>query len=407
MPFEGRSVGEERLRFVHLAGQGGRTLTELCREFGISRQCGYKWLARYRESGAGEVFSGRSRRPHRSPQRTPQAVEEAVVALRRQWPDWGAPKLHQVLFRQRPGLKLSRSTVHRILLRHGLVREADRRQTAVRSFERDAPNQLWQMDFKGPKGFCRRSGPLSVLDDHSRYLLALEHLPDARIGAVRDCLRRTFESNGMPEAMLMDHGTPWWNTNSPWGWTELSVWLMRQGIRILFSGYRHPQTQGKVERMHGALSRAILRRRADADQQLWLDGFREEYNHVRPHGALDMQTPASRWQPSAREYREQPRPWEYAATRQVLEVNERGRIRWQGRWFQLSRALQGQMVGVEAAAGLAIVYFCNTPVSELNRETAQAVPLPADPFRVSAVLSGERVSYADPFPTPLSRFENL
>jgi transposase InsO family protein len=381
VPFQGRSVGEERLRFVHLALAGERSVSELCRDFGISRQCGYKWLARYRESGAGEVMSGRSRKPHRSPRRTDQAIEEAVVTLRSRWPDWGAPKLHHVLTGQQPGLKLSRSTVHRILLRHGLVREADRHQPATRSFERAAPNELWQMDFKGPKGFCERTGPLSVLDDHSRYLLALEHLPNARIGAVQMCLRRTFEHHGVPEAMLMDHGTPWWNTSSRWGWTELSVWLMRQGVRVLLSGYRHPQTQGKVERMHGALSRAILRRRADADEQRWLDAFRDEYNHVRPHEALGMQTPASRWHRSGREYQAEPKQWQYAATHQVLLVNDLGRVRWQGRWFAVCQALRGQLVGVQQTADRALLYFCNTPVSELNRATGLATSLPADPFR--------------------------
>lgn len=382
MPFNGRSVADQRLDFVRLASEGTRSVSELSRMFGISRQAGYRWLKLYREQGAAAVVVERSRRPHHSPRLTDSSISNAIVDLRRQWPDWGAAKLRRVLIRHHPGWAyISRSTVHRILVREGLVRRQDRHAQAWGEFERSAPNELWQMDFKGPKGFRRRPGPLSVLDDHSRYLLALEHLENGRVDAVRGCLRRTFERSGLPDAMLTDHGTPWWNANSPWGWTELSVWLMRQGIRILLSGFRHPQTQGKVERMHGVLCRAIRRRGGDADEQNWLDRFREEYNLVRPHEALDMQTPAERWERSKREYQAVPKPWQYAASQQVERVNESGRIRWRGKWFDLSRALAGELVGVEMIAGRTLVYFCNTPLTELEPETGSSIPLPIDPFR--------------------------
>lgn len=191
-----------------------------------------------------------------------------MVELRQQFPDWGARKLHHVLLQQRPKLSISVSTIHRIFNRPGLIRDIDR--------------------------FRHHTGPLSVLDDHSRFVLALEHLDNARIEAVQKCLREVFEKYGLPWQMLMDHGTPWWNANSPWGWTELTVWLMKLGIRILLSGVRHPQTQGKIERMHRCLCAAIWKGRGDADDQLWLDPFRHEYNYLRPHEALGMATPASR-----------------------------------------------------------------------------------------------------------------
>ena len=304
------------------------------------------------------------------------------MTLRRQRPDWGASKLRHLLIRQRPELShLSRSTVHRILLRQDLIRERDRHPQATGRFQRDAPNELWQMDFKGPKGFRQRSGPLSVLDDHSRYLLTLEHLQSGRIDAVQPCLQRTFEQNGLPEAMLMDHGTPWWNANGPWGWTELSVWLMRQGIRIYFSGYRHPQTQGKVERMHGALHAAIRKRRADADEQNWLDTFREEYNWVRPHESLGMQTPVSLWRPSPRQYQAKPKVWEYAAGQEVTRLGDKGEMQWAGQRWIVSRALKNQLVGVERTDDRAVVYYCNTPILELDLKTGKTAALPVDPFR--------------------------
>jgi transposase InsO family protein len=375
-------VSDERLRFVVLASAGERSIAQLCREFGISRQCGYTWLKRYRGGGASEVLVERSRRPVHSPARTDTETTAAITALRLRWPDWGASKLRHVLIRQHPELNgVSRSTVHRILLREGMIRERDQHPPCTARFERNAPNELWQMDFKGPKGFRQRSGPLSVLDDHSRYLLTLEHLESGRIDAVQPCLQRTFEQNGLPEAMLMDHGTPWWNANSPWGWTELSVWLMRQGIRLYFSGYRHPQTQGKVERMHQALHAAIRKRKADADEQSWLDIFRQEYNWLRPHEALGMQTPVSRWQPSGRAYQPKPGNWEYPARQNVIRLNPKGEIVWAAQRWNISLALKNQLVGVEQTGHRALVYYCNTPVLELNLKTANTAALPVDPFR--------------------------
>jgi transposase InsO family protein len=247
-------VADERLRFTVLASRKEKSLAALCRDFNISRQTGYTWLARYGEGGAGAVLFEKSRRPQRSPTQISGEIDAAVVTLRQRRPDWGARKLNKLLARQRPELgPVADSSIQRILARHGLVREQDRHPAALLRFERAAPNELWQMDFKGPKGFAGGKGPFSVMDDHSRYLLVLRHLESGRLETVQDCLRQTFESCGLPDAMLMDHGTPWWNANSPWGWTELTVGLMRQGIRIYLSGIGHPQTQGKVERMHGVL----------------------------------------------------------------------------------------------------------------------------------------------------------
>lgn len=364
------------------ASRAEKSLEELCREFGISRQTGYTWLKRYREEGASGVLVERSRAPLHRPFETSREVVSAVVELRQRWPDWGARKLHHRLGVQRPELKvISVSTVQRILAREGLIRPQDRHIPALRRFQREAPNELWQMDFKGPRGFRTRSGPLSVIDDHSRFVLVLEHLECARIEPVRDCLRRTFTDNGLPDQMLIDHGTPWWNANSPWGWTELTVWIMQQGIRIYLSRVRHPQTQGKIERMHGNLHAAIRKRRIDADDQSWLDAFRHEYNHLRPHEALGMATPASRWQRSSRPYRANPRPWEYPASQIPIRLNHHGQMHWQGRRWEVSRALQDQIVALELVGNRALVYFCNTPVQQLDLSSGTSAALPVDPFR--------------------------
>lgn len=354
---------------------------ELCAEYGISRQTGYLWLNRYRAEGAGGVLVERSRAPRHRPGEAPSAVISAVAGMRGKWPDWGARKLHRRLSMEHPELAtVSVSSVHRVLVREGLIRKQDRHQPAVKRFEREAPNQLWQMDFKGPKGFRHRSGPLSLIDDHSRFVLVLKHLESARIEPVRECLTQTFTENGLPDQMLIDHGTPWWNANSPWGWTELTVWIMLQGIRVYLSGVRHPQTQGKVERMHGNLHAAIQKRRADADQQSWLDEFRHEYNHVRPHEALAMETPASRWKPSLRPFRKDPEPWRYPVEQTPIQLNHQGQMNWRGRRWEVSRALQNQTVGLEITGHRALIYFCNTPVQEIDITTRKTTALPVDPF---------------------------
>jgi len=195
------------------------------------------------------------------------------VEIRRRYPDWGARKLQVLLARE--GKDLRRSTIHRILLRHDLVRDTDRHQLAMQRFERGAPNELWQMDFKSPKGWNAPIGPLSVLDDHSRYLLVLQAIWSTRAELVREQLESAFMSCGVPSAMLMDHGIPWWSTLAPSGATELTIWLMKQGIELHWSGRRHPQTQGKVERFHGELERALqLRGAPRKEPQSWLDAFR-------------------------------------------------------------------------------------------------------------------------------------
>lgn len=377
MPWRESSVVEERLRFVVLASRQERTIKDLCAEFGISRQTGYVWLRRYRADGA-KAMADQSRRPRQSPRRTVPKVEQRVVELRRRWPDWGAPKLAQLLADEPGGVQLSVRTVHRILERQGLIADADRHTPATQRFERTAPNQLWQMDFKGPQGFNRGGnvGPLSILDDHSRYLLALQHLGSTQMEGVRRTLEATFRQSGLPDVLLMDHGTPWWNGASPWGLTELTVWIMRLGIRLAYSRVCHPQTQGKVERMHGALQRAIKKRRGDPEDQAWLDTFRQEYNHVRPHEALKMATPSNRWHPSPRPLVESLRDWEYPSPLEICRLAGEGQLGWRGRRWEISNALRHMLVGVEVVAETrAIVYFCRTPMRELDLKTGAATPL--------------------------------
>jgi len=365
------NVDEQRVRFVVSAKRGAKSMSALCEEFAISRPTGYRWLRRYTADGIAGVAE-KSRRPHQSPTQTSRELAERVVELWQQRPDWGARKLQVLLADQ--GIHLPAITVHRILLRRGLVRAQDRFRAAVGRFERGAANQLWQMDCKSPLGWDAPVGPLSLLDDHSRYAIALHVTWCTKAAPVKQQLIAAFQRCGMPEEMLMDHGTPWWNMKAAAGWTWLTVWIMRQGIQLHFSGYRHPQTQGKVERFHGTLSAAMQRRGipARAQRQIWLDEFRHEYNHQRPHEALAMKTPATVWQRSARRYVAQPPAWEYEVGAEVCPLSTVGQLQLQGRRWEISRALAGEWVRIERLDGRVLVYYCRSLVRELDLVTQRS-----------------------------------
>lgn len=356
-------VSSERIRFVQAAVSGEQTFASLCVSFGVSRPTGYLWLKRFREGGVA-AMEERSRRPVRSPARLGMEREERIVALRQRYPEWGARKLAVLLGRD--GMPVPRMTVHRVLQRRGLLHPLDRHSKATGRFCREQPNQLWQMDFKSPKGWGTHLGPLSVLDDHSRYAVVLEQLSSGRGEQVQQRLERAFRECGVPEAMLMDHGQPWWNAQSAGGWTQLSVWLMRVGIRLHYSGICHPQTQGKVERFHGALEKARRRRgHPQGDPQLWLDSFRNEYNQLRPHEALDMQTPATLWCPSPRPFTG-PRDPVYPAGAEVRLLNTLGALRLNGRNWQVAGALAHQPVHLQRIDNRVLVRYANTLLRELD-----------------------------------------
>ena len=230
------------------------------------------------------------------------------------------------------------------------------------------------MDFKGlPANLSKGWSPLSVLDDCSRYALGLTALDDRKLGKdVRQTLTRIFQENGMPEGMLLDHGTPWWSAQQAWGWTQLSIWLMKLGIGLHFAAIRHPQTQGKVERFHRSLEDALHERGFPKDRE----GFREEYNQVRPHEALGMTTPASRWRPSQRVYPSNLPVWEYPEGSRLASVRASGQILVAHQEYSISRALAGERVQIQEVSPdrLLVFYHC-TCVREINLQKRQSYPV--------------------------------
>jgi putative transposase len=296
MTWRTSSAMSERLRFVERA-QAGAKIAPLCREFGISRQTGYKWLGRFSEFGALGLVD-RERTPHRQPSRVPHVIEAAVLQIRKDR-RWGARKIRAVLRRQ--GIAAPAvSTIQQVLERNGCV-ESPIRHTPVGRFERSRPNELWQMDFKGnfPLDNGERCHPLTILDDHSRFNLALRACPNEQLGTVRQELTRVFETYGLPDAMLTDNGSPWGDSQRRV--TRFGIWLMRLGITLLHGRPWHPQTQGKEERFHRTLEDELLRHEQHPAVEAWqprFDDYREIYNWERPHEALAMEVPGSRYQES-------------------------------------------------------------------------------------------------------------
>ena len=261
MPFREVSAVELREEFVRLAGQAGANVRELCRRYGISPTTGYKWLARH-ASGGGEGLADRSRRPHTSPGQTAAAIEARIVALRDRHPAWGARKLRRRLqdlgIEGLPGI----STVNTILSRHGrLDPAASAKHKAFIRFEKAAPNELWQMDFKGH--FALRQGrchPLTVVDDHSRFAIGLQACADEQWTTVQAALTALFRRYGLPWRMLADNGAPW-GDDADTPHTRLTVWLLRLDVPLSHGRPYHPQTQGKAERFHRSLVEEVLDRR--------------------------------------------------------------------------------------------------------------------------------------------------
>jgi transposase InsO family protein len=378
MPWRTESVMQQRVEFVIRARSGKKAMSELCREYGVSRPTGYLWLKRYEESGSLLGLQERSRRPHNSPGRTERALEELVLGLRDKT-GWGASKLQEVLRNQQ--VELGRATVHRILVREGRV-GAERRslKKATKRFAREQCNELAQMDFKGEYQLPRKQKcyPLSLLDDCSRYLHGLWPLTSTGGAGVHRCLEGHFKQQGVPQAILMDHGTPWFSTQNQHGLTWVAVWLIKQGVVLKYSGIGHPQTQGKVERFHQTLKARTKHRGAPATMSEWLawaEEFRREYNHERPHESLDMKTPAEVYRAeNLRPYQEHPREWEYDGGT-VKRLDGYGMLYYRGGSYFVCEALGHERVRIDQLDDKLVVMFRHLTIREIDLRTSRSIPV--------------------------------
>lgn len=338
-----------RTEFVQLVETHLVSMTELCHRFGISRKTGYKWVQRFRADGVAGL-ADRSRRPQRIQYRVAPATQQFLLAERRAHPAWGARKLRQRARVQGLTPVPACSTITSLLHREGLIGpESPPGQRAWRRFEHPAPNALWQMDFKGP--IPTRATPrqaLTILDDHSRFNLCLQALPSQKQAPVQSALIEVFRRYGVPDRLLTDNGSPWGHSGEQ-PYTALTVWLLHIGIRISHSRPYHPQTMGKDERFHGSLTREVLTQAQWQDGlhlQGALDRWRHVYNYERPHEALALAVPASRYEPSLRAYPETLPAIAYDTGVTVRKVQQKGEVHFRGQVYEVSRAFHGYPVGI-------------------------------------------------------------
>jgi transposase InsO family protein len=357
MPWKEMGRMELRQIFRERVATGQTSMTEACREFGISRQCGYKWLRRFAAQGESGL-ADRSRRPLRFRRPTDPQIERELVEDRLRHPFWGARKLQKRLASS-GAVPPSERTVNRILSRSGLIQRPVAEEVALQRFARERPNHLWQMDHKGMlRGKWRSvSSPFVVLDDASRYLLGLWSLPDKSIASTWPCLWAAFGDFGLPEGILSDNAIIFAGHNGP-SWIEGH--LMRLGIDVLHGRPYHPQTQGKVERLNGTLEREVLRNgvfETAAELQAGFDHFRHRYNFDRPHDALDLEVPARLYVPSPRKRPSAVPEMEYGSGCVLRKVDEYGKITFRGFHVEVGRGIRGERVEVRSGEGSYEVFY--------------------------------------------------
>jgi transposase InsO family protein len=364
MPWKVSTPVDERLYFVQTVQYAPvRSLSSICRKFGISRTTGYKWLLRYQEGGLAALYD-QDRTPHYQPARTPNQIEDRICRLRRENPTWGARKIrHRLLLDDPEADWPAWRTIHRILMRHDLVDQPSPDESPPpRRFERAAPNELWQMDIKGWFNIARqgRCYPITILDDHSRFCLGISAARRETKQTVWLLLEQTFRRYGLPQAILTDNGASFIGSSSDLGLSHFRIRLYKLGIKHYTGRPRHPQTQGKLERFHRTLKEDLLKRvhfQDHQDAQHRMDQWIDKYNHYRPHEALDGLVPAQRYQPSDRYFTGFPHIT-YPAGSLLCRVNKQGMIQFQGKGYFVSKTLKDETVRmVQKASRSYEIYF--------------------------------------------------
>lgn len=348
MAWKERTVERMREEFARRALAHEKSKSALCREYGISRPTGDKWIERYQN---GEAMSDRSRAPRNIAGRISAETEAMIVQKRIELPAYGAVKIKKMMENEGYTDLPCAKTFNNIFNRHGLItKEASQGAAHYERFEKSYPNEMLQGDFKGH--FALENGErchtLNVNDDSSRFNLCTEALTSETFDAVKPVFERIFREYGLPFSFLCDNGNPW-GTAQSLGYTKFEVWLMELGILTLHGRIRHPQTQGKLERYNRSFTRECLKGRHlrnIAEAQKCFDEYRKFYNEIRPHCALDMEVPASRYEPSKIKMPDKIEDWEYGSEYQLCKVKDTGYFNYHGQGFFLSEAFAGKTIAV-------------------------------------------------------------
>jgi transposase InsO family protein len=372
MPWKEATTMSQREEFIKQVKGERINFSRLCGLFGISRKTGYKWLKRDRE-GDKSGLADHSRRPHHSPRRTAEMTEAQVLEVRKKHPAWGGRKIRKVLQNQGNQQVPAASTITAILHRHEQIDPDEaQKHKPMQRFEHERPNELWQMDFKGyfalsAGGYCH---PLTVIDDHSRFLVGLKACPNETFETVKTNLTGIFQQFGLPERMLMDNGSPW-GFDQDFRHTLLTAWLIQLGIAISHGRPFHPQTQGKDERLHRSLQAEVIKQHAFSDlreSQAIFDEWQYVYNHIRPHEALQLSTPSTRYTPSVRIFPNVLPPVTYAENDIFRKVDLSGKIYFRGGTYRVSAAFRHQPIALRPADQKDVfnVFFCSQKVAQIN-----------------------------------------
>ena len=374
MPWLETAPMEQRERFIRDERLALYTMTELCERYGISRKTGYKWLDRF-DAGGRAGLSDRSRAPHQCPHRIADNVAQLICLARRQHPSWGPEKLLQWLEPRHPDVDLPAvSTAGDLLARKGLVKRRRRRRPHLHPGVVPAvttqPNDLWTADFKGQ--FRTRDGiycyPLTIADQHTRFLMACHGLRSTKGQGVRPVFDRLFREYGLPRAIRTDNGVPFATTGIH-GFSQLNVWWLRLGIQHQRILPGQPQQNGAHERMHKTLKRDAIRppRATLAAQQRAFNHFRGLYNNERPHKFLRGRTPGSLYRPSMRAYTGELPALEYPGHFLVKRITNAGTFRFKKRLLFIAKSLQQHTIGLEEIAdGIWSIHFCRVLVGRLD-----------------------------------------
>lgn len=375
---------EERMRFVLEYERGLWTMTDLCERCGVSRETGYVWLRRYRQGGLGALLD-LDRAPGRHPNQTSTEIEQAVLELRREHMRWGPRKLKRVLERDCPGQRWpAASTIGEMVAREGLVIPRKKRRR-VPPYSKpfaaaEEPNRVWCADFKGwfRTSDGERIDPLTITDAHSRYLLRCQAVKKADTRRVQAVFEAAFHEYGLPQAIRSDNGPPF-ASRAIAGLSRLSVWWMKLGVVPERIKAGHPEQNGRHERMHRTLKQETAmppaaNRRA---QQHSFDHFRDEYNQLRPHEGIRMQTPGVLYAPSPREYPLRVPEPEYGSAMHVRAVHKHGWFSWNKNEIFLSEVLWGERIGLLPLDDrFYSVFFTEFPIARFDSHRLLILPLP-------------------------------
>ena len=342
MPWENKTVEELRKEFAE-AAKNCSNFSSLCREFGITRATGYKWVKRYEND---ESLSDRSRRPSITANKTSEAIETQIIEERTAHPGWGAKKI-QVSLKNKGVEMPCVKTVNNILNRYGCIsKEESLRHKAFTRFEKERCNDMWQTDFKGE--FKMVNGkycfPLDIFDDHSRFVIRIKP-SESTSNLVMPTFREAFYEYGMPDSVLSDNGAQFAGFRQ--GYTQFEKWLMNHDVLPIHGRIKHPQTQGKIERFHRAMNQELLKHYTPkdlADAERVFNEWRNCYNNERPHEALAMKCPSDIYVPSERSYRDTVKKYEYSGQYHVIKVNNWGYVRFDCWQIYLSETMVNEHI---------------------------------------------------------------